>query len=200
MAVHIHGLKQNWGYHIQNWLVRVILPVMIVLSHGDAPEVLGFRLPKLTVDMLALLILLTIAVFLIIVTILRFAVSYAEDTKAIETVKGWSTDINWKSSLIGALTGTLPEECFFRGCLVSQFLGLGLIVALSVTAFFTAIAHESRGRFWIILSIFTGLPFGLAFIWTESLLPPLIMHAIINNIPVPWMRSLIMRSRVQQTG
>lgn len=200
MANRVHGLEQMWVYQLQNWLVRVFLPIIIVLSHGDTPEALGFRFPKLTVDTLILLILLTVAVFLIIVVILRFAVSYVEDTKAIETVKGWSTEYNWKGRLIGALTGTIPEECFFRGYLVSQFLGLGPIAALSVTAFFTAIAHDYRGKFWIMLSIFTGLFAGLAFIWTESLLPPLITHVIINNIPVPWMRSLIMKSSVKQTG
>lgn len=184
--------------HIQNWAVRVFLSIIIVSSQGKGLEVLGFKLPNLTVTILISLVFLTVILFIVIVAIQWFAISYAEDAKAIETIKGWTTDIKLKDSLIGPLLWTLPEECFFRGYLVSQFLGLGSIVVLSVTTFFTAIAHNSRGKFWVLLSVFTGLFLGLAFVLSDSLLPPLIIHAIGNNLLAPmltpWYMALIEKS------
>lgn len=49
MADRIPWLRVSWAHHIQNWIVRVLLPTIIVISQGSSVEVLGFRLPEFTV-------------------------------------------------------------------------------------------------------------------------------------------------------
>jgi len=92
MAAHISKLRESWGYHIQNWFVRVFLPVVIVLSQGSGPEALGFRLPKLNAEIFLILVLLTVALFLTTIMVLWYAISLAKDAKAIGAVKDWSTE------------------------------------------------------------------------------------------------------------
>jgi membrane protease YdiL (CAAX protease family) len=182
MAAHISNLRESWGYHIQNWIVRVFLPVAIVLSQGIGPGILGFRVPKLNTEILLILVLLTVALFLVETMVLWSAISLAKDAKVIEAVKDWPTEWHLKDSIIDTLRWTIPEECFLRGYLISQLAIVGMIPALLVSTFFTAVMHESRGKFWILLSVFTGLFFGLAFILTDSLLPSFLMHAIGNDL------------------
>jgi len=195
IAEQIPRMSQSWGHHIQNWIVRAFLPVAIVLSQGSSPEVLGFRLPSLTVEIFTYLILLTVILFLIEIIILWFAISNAKDAKAIGAVKNWSIEWRLRDIIIGPLRWTIPEECFLRGYLISQLAIIGTIPALLVSTFFTAIMHESRGKFWILLSVFAGLFLGLAFIMTDSLLPPFLMHAIGNElfprIQWPWLKRLM---------
>ncbi|MEM2240454.1 MAG: CPBP family intramembrane glutamic endopeptidase [Candidatus Bathyarchaeia archaeon] len=179
---YIPRLSIEWGYHVQNWFVRVLLPLAIVLSRGGDPEVLGFKLPYLTVEVFSMVLLLTVALFLITTIIVWFAISISKDPTVIETVKNWPKKPSLKKSLAGILLWTFPEECFLRGYLISQFMEFNSTIAILISTFFTSILHKSRGKFWITLSIFTGLIFGLTYIWTYSLLPPLIVHSICNEI------------------
>lgn len=165
---YIPRLNIEWGYHIQNWFVRVFLPLAIVLSRGERPEVLGFKLPYLTVEILSMIVVLTVALFLIIAIIIWFAISISKDSIVIETVKNWPRKPSLKKSLAGILLWTFPEECFLRGYLIFQFIEFNSTVAILTSTFFTSILHKSRGKFWIILSVFTGLIFSLTYIWTYS--------------------------------
>jgi membrane protease YdiL (CAAX protease family) len=198
MANRIPGLRLDWGNHIQNWLIRVFLPAVIVLNQGNTIEVLGFRLPQITMEIFIFLILLTVALFLLTVIVVWFAISIAKDVKVIRNIKSWPKKPSWRESLVGSFLWTFPEECFLRGYLISQLARFDVISALFISAFFTAVLHESRGKFWVILSIFTGLFFGLAFVWTDSLLPPFIIHAVCNHlfpfILASWATALIQRA------
>lgn len=198
IAEHTPRLSPDSGNHIQNWFVRVFLPSCIVLSQGKTPEALGFRLPHLTFQVFFSIVVLTVGIPVLSVVVIWFAISVAKDQNVISNVKGWSKKKSWKGSLIGSLLWTVPEECFLRGYLISQFSRFDLILALLLSAFFTAVLHESRGRFWVLLSVFTGIFFGIAFIWTYSLLPPFIMHAVCNElfttILAPWTAKLIQKT------
>ncbi|MEM2058311.1 MAG: CPBP family intramembrane glutamic endopeptidase [Thermoproteota archaeon] len=181
LANHVPGLSKSRAHDIQNWIVRIVLPAAIVLSQGSSVEILGFRIPMLTIKDMIVLVFLTIILFPIDLVILWYAVS-RRDEKTIEAVKNWSIKRRAKDSIIGSLLWALPEECFLRGYLISQLSAIGNIPALLVSTFFTAIIHGSRGKFWILLSVFTGLFFGIAFIITGSLLPSFIMHVMVNEL------------------
>ena len=194
MAERIPRLSPDRGHDVQNWLVRVFLPVIFVLAQGESLGVLGFRLPPVTIQMFASIALLTAALFLSETIIIWAAVSVAKDETAIRTVKNWPEKPDWRESLRGPILWTIPEECFFRGYLISQLAAFDLTSALLISTFFFAVLHKDRGRFWILLNLSAGLLFGLAFAWTDSLLPPLVMHAASNNIfpfvPAPWATAL----------
>ena len=197
MSEHISRLSPAWGHNIQNWLVRVLLPAVIVSTQGNTPEVLGFRLPDVTAEIFIALILITGALLLSSMAIIWVAISVAKDTKVIRNVKDWSKKLNWRESLTSSFLWTIPEECFLRGYLISQFARFDVTFALLVSTFFTAVLHESRGKFWVLLSVFTGIFFGSAFVLTDSILPSFILHAIDNNvftrIQAPWITGLIER-------
>jgi len=183
----VPGLSPQWVTHLQNWLVRVLLPVGIVFVEGNDPRFVGFRLPRMDVKIFASLLFLTGFSLLVFVCVIWFALRVARDPRAIRQVRSWPTklDLTWKRDLLGPVLWTVPEECFLRGYLVSQFAAVGSGVALLVSSFFTAAVHWYAGRFWVLLSAFSGVIYGLAFLWTGSLLPVVIIHAVGNQILAP---------------
>lgn len=114
-ADHVPRLSPDWANHIQNWFIRVSLPLVIVLKQGNTPELLGFRLPSITTEILSLLTLLTATMFLWFMVAMWFAVSVAKDAEVIRNIKNWPKKLSWQESLVGPLLWTIPEECFLRG-------------------------------------------------------------------------------------
>lgn len=92
--------------------------------------------------------------------------------------------------LVLALTSSFAEELFFRGALQVAFSGmlrseaLGCLLA-SVAFAAIHILPDERGRFtaaWSVFAFVLGLALGFLFAWSGSLLPPMLLHFVVNAV------------------
>jgi membrane protease YdiL (CAAX protease family) len=83
-----------------------------------------------------------------------------------------------------SLTAGICEEALYRGFLIRYLHDLApalpLLVALAAAALLFGLAHLYQGGAALLRTAITGLAFGLLFVVTGSLLPCIVLHALID--------------------
>jgi uncharacterized protein len=87
----------------------------------------------------------------------------------------------WLALIVGA---PLSEEVFFRGFLFKGIMHsrLGGVGAILVTSFLWSAVHLQYNAFGVAIIFITGLLFGYARWKTDSILPGILMHAVMNAL------------------
>jgi membrane protease YdiL (CAAX protease family) len=94
-----------------------------------------------------------------------------------------------------SFTAGICEELLFRGYLVwvlQQWIGLWPAAAVSAVLF--GLAHAYQGRQFGVRAFFAGVGMGLLALVTGSLLPGMVLHALID-LGSGWITYMAMRTR-----
>lgn len=80
------------------------------------------------------------------------------------------------------ITIALCEEFIYRGFIEAwfQILASSAAVGAVVSAGFFAVAHSYQGRNGVLITFFVGLVFSGVRIWTDSLLPSMVIHLAVD--------------------
>lgn len=80
----------------------------------------------------------------------------------------------------------VAEETIFRGYLIARLEGISGSTALAVvlSSVIFAIGHGYEGTAGIVAVGFMGLVFALLFVWTRSLVAPIIIHFLNNFVAI----------------
>jgi membrane protease YdiL (CAAX protease family) len=100
-------------------------------------------------------------------------------------------EFRWFAPL--CVTGGICEEILFRGFLIHYFgrnpWHLGVIAAVLISSFSFATAHLYQGVKNLPSVFIAGVLFALLFVLTGNLLVPIIVHAAMDLLAIPLLRS-----------
>lgn len=158
----------------------LILGLVLLLSRGLAPEVLGLRAPPSWRSAAGWIVASIVAIWVIGAALSPFLEAGEEQGLVPED---WDSDRAWPFAanfVVVALVAPVVEELTYRGlgfAAVRQFFGSGAAVLVTGLAF--GLAHG------LVVALPVLTVFGLILGWlrlrTSSLYPPIILHAIFNG-------------------
>lgn len=158
----------------------LLLGIVLLLSRGLAPETLGLRSPP-SWRRAAAWIGASIVAIWVIGAALNPILEAGEEQGLVPD--DWDSDRAWAYAanfVVVALVAPVVEELTYRGlgyAAVRQFFGAGAAVAVTGIAF--GLSHG------LVIALPVLTIFGLILAWlrlrTESLYPPIILHAIFNG-------------------
>jgi membrane protease YdiL (CAAX protease family) len=158
----------------------LILGLVLLLSRGLAPEVLGLRAPPSWRAAAGWIVAAIVAIWVIGAALNPFLEAGEEQGLVPDD---WDSDRAWAFAanfVVVALVAPVVEELTYRGlgfAAVRQFLGGGAAVVVTAAAF--GLAHG------LVIALPVLTIFGLILGWlrlrTSSLYPPIILHAIFNG-------------------
>jgi len=92
----------------------------------------------------------------------------------------------WQFAVVSLLAG-LGEECLFRGIVQAGFgEGIGPLGGLLVASILFGLAHPIS-VLYVLLAGTMGLWFGVLWNWSDSLVAPVLAHALYDFIALAWL-------------
>lgn len=160
------------------WIIGLYLAVF-PLFFVFAPRVLRYDLAIVQSGYVALIIAVTFLIFYLLNSFLRFRAIGWQSSKPLQVFP----------VIVYALLFAVPEEMIFRG-LIQDALQNSIhnaAVAVAVSSVIFGLAHLPNGakgrrvKDWnwefAAMAFFAGIPLGLIFALTDSLLVPTLLHA-----------------------
>lgn len=117
----------------------------------------------------------------------------------VSDMRGRFGELPRGEALLTACLGGIGEETFFRGLLQPA---VGVVLAAIIFALLH-IGPTTRHFPWTLMALVAGLLFGCLFVWTGSLLVPILAHATVNFLNFRWLlgetRGIYLRP-LEETG
>lgn len=166
------------------WAISIVI-VWRCFAHGLSLAQLGLILPRAAPGITATLAISSVLVLNQILGVSRLARLPVEKRGVIgqlaERLLPRSRTERWVAVAL-ILTVAACEEFIYRGFIQSIFQGMShsFTTAAFVSAIFFATAHAYQGKRGIVITLAIGLIFSGVRIWTNSLLPPMVIHFAVD--------------------
>jgi len=177
VALYVSTMIFQWG------ISAIIL--WRALAHGESAAQLGLDVPNVERSLLIAIVLSAILVMNQVFGVKRIASMPLEKRGLIARLAQKLLPHTNSEVIAGvALVGTVGicEEFIYRGFIETIFQqALASVVAGAViSAVFFAVAHVYQGRRGLVTTFTVGLIFSAARVWTQSLMPSMIIHFAVD--------------------
>ncbi len=178
-------------------LVYFGLFVLAMLLNKDGQLILFPKPAQASMGEVALELLLAGALGLLVVGISQWLSKYVKALKNLERdFVSMLGPLSMQDVFFLAVFSSVGEEFLFRG-IVQHYLGVVL------TALIFGLLHSApgkQGRAWSLFAITMGLVLGYSYAWTENILVPVVIHAVVNFFNLWLLRRRAFIARDSENG
>jgi membrane protease YdiL (CAAX protease family) len=179
------------------WTLRVFIPIIILISHGSLQR-MGIRLPNPSIDIIVVWFLLFLTEYALDLSEFYLRNKVLKDTETAKKILSWTEDINIKHGIIGGFIQNVPEETFHRGYLLAEIYPFNPYLGYAFSSIAFGLTHKHWDKYKILKATITGVIFAYLFIYTNSIIPPIIAHIASNLLIIPparhWSKQLLNNS------
>lgn len=176
-ALYVSTMIFQWGVSaIILWRAR---------AHGVSVAQLGLDVPNLKRGLLVAIVLSALLVLNQVFGVRRIATMPPEKRGLIARLAQKLLPRSWSEIVAGvALVGTVGvcEEFIYRGFIEAIFQQefASVVVGAVISAMFFAVAHVYQGKRGLVTTFIVGLIFSGTRIWTDSLMPSMVIHFAVD--------------------
>ncbi|MBK5502810.1 CPBP family intramembrane glutamic endopeptidase [Peribacillus sp. TH14] len=163
----------------------VIIYVLFLFLKKKKITLSSIRLKKVHIKYILLGILMGIIVHMLSVIFGRIQYylltgEWLSAEKIVSTLMESSKNISFYSIIMIGFSVAISEEILFRGILLKEYQRMNIKPAIILSALIFSIYHMTVGN--LVFAFVMGISFALVTIYTESIIPAIFFHFLVNEI------------------
>ncbi|MFF2591300.1 CPBP family intramembrane glutamic endopeptidase [Peribacillus butanolivorans] len=162
----------------------VIIYVLFLFLKKKKITLSSIRLKKVHIKYILLGILMGIVVHMLSVIFGRIQYylltgEWLSAEKIVSTLMESSKNISFYSIIMIGFSVAISEEILFRGILLKEYQRMNIKPAIILSALIFSIYHMTVGN--LVFAFVMGISFALVTIYTESIIPAIFFHFLVNE-------------------